>query len=285
VKVRYKLNSANQIVRFGDHDNNPSTPPQENVVRGIPKIIVTAAGRRGAANKIVTVEAVKWPLPPVAGSVYTEGAMSFGGNAFYIDGHDHYPTAPYDTVPGAPSLPGIATPNDPTAISSNIIGQQEDNVQGSGSDPSVQSSSVNLDVQALAAAWGQLADITLVGNQTNPASADWGSMATNPPTLKVVHIQGDLNVQGNMSGAGVLVVEGDFLMGGTINWCGLVIVLGDVDVVGGGSDKNIVGGLVVQGSMSGDSSVNGNITVYYSSLMISQLANLSEYEVSSWIDQ
>lgn len=285
VKVRYKLNSANQIILFGDHDNNPTTPPQENVIRGIPKIIITAAGRRGAANKIVTVEAVKWPLPPIVGSVYTESPMSFQGNAFYIDGHDHNYQAPYDTIAGAPSLPGIATPNDPTTITNNVSGQQEDNIQGSGSDPSVQPSSVNLDVQALAAAWSMLADVTLVGDQNNPSSSGWGTVTTDPPELKVVHVQGDLMISGNMSGAGVLVIDGDFQMGGTINWHGIVLVLGDVDVVGGGNAKNIVGGLVVQGTLSGETTVNGNITVYYSSAMIAKLNALKDYEVSSWIDQ
>ncbi|HEU5310369.1 MAG TPA: PilX N-terminal domain-containing pilus assembly protein [Candidatus Eisenbacteria bacterium] len=285
VKVRYKLNGTNQIILFGDHDNNPTTPPQENLIRGIPKIIITAAGRRGVANKIVTVEALKWPLPPIVGSVYTESPMSFSGNAFYMDGHDHDYTAPYDTIAGAPSLPGIATPNDPTTITNNITGQQSDNVQGSGSDPSVQASPVNLDVQALATAWSMMADITLAGDQNNPASGGWGTVATDPPDLKVVHIQGDLDISGNMSGAGVLVIDGDFKMGGTINWSGIVLVLGDVDVVGGGNAKNIVGGLVVQGTLAGETTVNGNITTYYSSAMIAKLNALKDYEVSSWIDQ
>jgi len=286
VKVRYKLNSANQVVLFGDHDNNPSTPPRENLVRGVPKIIVTAAGRRGAANKVVTVEAVKWPLPPMPGSVYTEGPMTFGGNAFYIDGHDHDYTAPYDTIAGAAPLPGIATPNDPTTIATALGGQQDDNVQGSGSDPSVQSSNVNLDVQAIANAWSQMADITLVGDQNNPSTAGWGNVNAIPqPDLKVVHIQGDLDISGNMSGAGVLVIDGNFKMGGTINWNGIVVVLKDVDVVGGGNVKNIVGGLVVQGTLSGQTTVNGNISVLYSSAMIAKLNALTKYEVSSWIDQ
>jgi PilX N-terminal len=281
VKVRYKLNSANQIIRFGDHDNDGTTPPRENLVRGIPKIIVTAAGRRGAANKIVTVEAIKWPMPPVPGSVYTEGNMSFAGSAFVIDGRDHQAEAPWDTIPGATPLAGISTPNDPTNISSQLNGQQANNVLGSGGEPSVQSSPVNIDVQALATGFQQLVDITLVGNQNNPSSADWGTVND----LKIVHIQGDLDISGNMSGAGVLIIDGDFKMGGTINWSGIVICLGDVDVLGGGADKNIVGALVVQGEMAGDSAINGNIKVLYSSEMISKLNALTQYEVSSWIDQ
>lgn len=286
VKVRYKLNGANQIVLFGDHDNNPTTPPQENLVRGIPKLIITSAGRRGTGQKIVTVEAVKWPLPPVPGSVYTEGPMNFNGAAFYIDGHDHDYTAPYDTVSGATPLPGIATTNAPSTISSQLNGQQSDNVVGSGGDPSVAPASVNLDLQAMATAWGDMADITLNGDQTNPSTSGWGSVATSPPTLKIVHVAGgDLHISGNTSGAGVLVVDGDFVLSGAFNWNGVVLVLGDVTVTGGGSAKQIVGALMVQGTVSGTSALNGNIKCLYSSAMISQLNALSRYEISSWIDQ
>jgi hypothetical protein len=281
VKVRYKLDSGGNIVLFGDHDNNPTTPPIENIVRGVPKIIVTAQGRRGVGSKVVTVEAVKWPLPPVPGSVYTEGPINFNGNAFYIDGHDHQPVAPYDTVTAATPLLGIATPNDPTVISGALSGQQSDNVQGTGTDPSVGSSNVNLDLPALAAAWSQMADVTLTGSINNPSTATWGSIGN----LKIVHIAGDLHISGSASGAGVLVVDNDFTMSGTFNWNGVVIVLGDVAVTGGGTAKQIVGSLMVQGTLSGTSSMNGNIKLLYSSAMISQLNGLTPYEVSSWIDQ
>jgi len=281
VKIRYKLNGGNQIVLFGDHDNDPTTPPRENTIRGIPKIIVTSAGRRGVGEKIVTVEAVKWPLPPVPGSVYTEGAMDFNGEAFLIDGHDHAPTAPYDTVAGGTPLPGISTPNDPNAIESELTPQQQDNVVGAGADPSVESSNINLDLAAMADAWSQMADITLVGNQQNPSTAGWGSIGN----LKIIHIAGDLDVSGNTSGAGVLIIDGHFKMGGTFNWNGVVICLQDVDVVGGGAAKQIVGALMVQGTLGGQTHVNGNVKLLYSSAMISQLNALTRYEISSWIDQ
>lgn len=285
VKVRYKLDSTGNIVLFGDHDNNPLTPPVANTTRGVPEIIVTAQGRRGVGSKIVTVEAVKWPLPPVPGSVYTEGPISFNGNAFYIDGHDHDYAAPYDTIAGAPSLLGISTPNDPNTISGALGGQQTDNVQGTGSDPSVGGSTVNLDLPSLAAAWAQMADMTLPGPLNNPSTAGWGNLAASPPDLKIVHITGDLHVSGNASGAGVLVVDGDFDLSGTFNWNGVVLVLGDLTVTGGGNAKQIVGATMVQGTVSGTSTMNGNIKLLYSSAMIQKLNSLSPYEVSSWIDQ
>ncbi len=281
VKVRYKLDAANNLLLYGDHDNNPLTPPQENLVRGMPEIIVTAQGRRGVGQKIVTVEAVKRPLPPVPGSVYTEGTMNFAGNSFYIDGHDHHYTAPYDTIPGASTLPGIATPNSPTDIASSLNAQQQNNVEGSGTDPSVQSSPVNLDLQAMADAWNEVADITYSGSLNNPSTAGWGDVNH----LKVVHVAGDLSVQGTNSGAGVLIIDGDFQLGGAFNWNGLIICLKNVNVVGGGDAKSIVGALMVQGTVTGTTNVNGNVRVIYSSEMIAKLYSLSAYEISSWIDQ
>lgn len=281
VKVRYKLNGANQILLFGDHDNDPTTPPRENTTRGVPELIITAAGRKGVGAKTVTVEAIKWPLPPVPGSVYTEGNMNFNGNSFYIDGHDHAYTAPYDTISGAAPLSGISTPNNVTPITNALTNQQTDNVQGAGADPSVQSSPVNLDLPAIAASWSQIADITYNGDQNNPSTATWGTVTD----LKVVHIAGDLDLSSNGTGAGVLVIDGDFKMGGTFNYNGVIIVLGDVDIVGGGSAKQVVGGIMVQGTLTGTTNVNGNVKLLYSSAMINQLYALTRYEISSWIDQ
>lgn len=281
VKVRYKLNGANQILLFGDHDNDPTTPPRENTTRGVPELIITAAGRKGVGAKTVTVEAIKWPLPPVPGSVYTEGNMNFNGNSFYIDGHDHAYAAPYDTISGAAPLSGISTPNNVTPITNALTNQQTDNVQGAGADPSVQSSPVNLDLPAIAASWSQIADITYNGDQNNPSTATWGTVTD----LKVVHIAGDLDLSSNGTGAGVLVIDGDFKMGGTFNYNGVIIVLGDVDIVGGGSAKQVVGGIMVQGTLTGTTNVNGNVKLLYSSAMINQLYALTRYEISSWIDQ
>ena len=281
VKVRYKMNGANQVLLFGDHDNNPTTPPQENLTTGVPELIVTAAGRKGLGAKTVTVEAVKWPLPPVPGSVYAEGNMNFNGNSFYIDGHDHAPAAPYDTISGATPLPGIASPDNATSIANALTSQQEDNVEGSGGDPSVRTSPLNLDLPAIAASWAQLADLSYPAGTSNPDMSTWGAIGD----LKVVHVAGDLSITSNGSGAGVLIVDGDFHLGGTVNYNGIIIVLGNVDIQGGGNAKNIVGGMMVQGTLSGTTNVAGNVKLMYSSAMINQLYSLTRYQISSWIDQ
>jgi len=154
-------------------------------------------------------------------------------------------------------------------------------VQGTGSDPSVESSPVNLDLQSMATAWSDAADITLAGNQNNPSTAGWGTIND----LKIIHVSGDLHISGNAAGAGVLVIDGDFTLSGTFNWSGVVLCLGDVTITGGGTAKQIVGALMVQGSLSDTSVMNGNIKSLYSSEMIAKLNSLTRYEVSSWIDQ
>lgn len=281
VKVRYKLNSANQVILFGDHDDDPSTPPRENLVHGVPKIVVTAAGSSGHDTRIVTVEAVKWPLPPVPAAVYSEGTMAFRGAAFQIDGHDHAIEAPWEPVPDAPSLPGISSPNDPTAISAELIGPRAQRVRGSGALPSVASSSMNLDLAAMDEAWSRIADVALVGEQRDPAPGSWGSI----DNLKIVNVEGNLSVSDSLSGAGVLLVQGNLDWGGTARWSGMIICLGDAKIHGGGAGPTILGSLLVQGTLTGQSEVSEGSKILYSSAMIRRLAALTGYEVSSWIDQ
>ncbi len=281
VKVRYKLDSERRIVLFGDHDDDPSTPPIENPSRGVPKLIITAAGRSGAGWKMVTVEAVKWPLPPAPAALYVEGDLGFRDAAFHIDGRDHEERAPHDTIAGAPALPGVATPTDARPIAAPLTEQQGEGLRGVGSEPSVLVSSTNLDLKAMAAAWSRIADITLDGDQVDPKVPSWGS--SNDP--KIVHVKGNLRVTGFGSGAGVLVVDGDLDLSGTISWTGLILCLQDARIRGGGNGVSVIGSVLVQGSMAGRSEVSGDVSILYSSSAMRHLAELTGYEVSSWIDQ
>jgi hypothetical protein len=278
VKVRYKLNSANQVILFGDHDDDPSTPPRENLAEGVPKLIVTAAGSTGHSTRIVTVEAVKWPLPPVPAAVYAEGNMTFRGDAFQIDGRDHGIEPPSDPIADAAPLPGIASPNDPSAVSAELIGPRAQRVRGSGAVPSVGYASVNMDLQAMDEAWSQIADVTLAGDQRDPNTESWGSIEN----LKIVSVEGSLSISGSASGAGVLLVHGNLDMGGEAQWSGLIICLGDAKLHGGGL---VLGSLLIQGTLAGRSEVGEGAKILFSGAMIRRLAALTGYEVSSWVDQ
>jgi hypothetical protein len=43
--------------------------------------------------------------------------------------------------------------------------------------------------------------------------------------------------------------------------------------------------MMVQGTLTDDSNVAGNVKLMYSSAMINQLLSLTRYQISSWIDQ
>jgi hypothetical protein len=64
--------------------------------------------------------------------------------------------------------------------------------------------------------------------------------------MEVIIVHGDVNMPGNLSGSGVLVITGSASFGGTPNWDGLVFVLGGhVDIGGGGTTNGLDGSLIV----------------------------------------
>jgi hypothetical protein len=73
------------------------------------------------------------------------------------------------------------------------------------------------------------------------------SKSPNDPSQhpRVFYVDGDLTLQGNVSGAGVLVVTGDFAAIGPIKWTGLIIVIGTGSVELDGASPGILGGIVV----------------------------------------
>jgi len=281
VKVRYKLDAQKRIVTFGDHDDDPSTPPVENVSRGVPELIVTAAGRSGSGWKVVTVEAVKWPLPPTAAALYVEGGLALHDAALRIDGRDHDEMAPQDTISGLPAVPAIAAPTDAPSIAAALTPDQAANVRGAGGESSVFPSLTNLDLKTMATEWGRIADVTLEGDQLDPPTTSWGT--SKDPSI--VRVKGNLRLTEAASGNGVLVVDGDLDVTGPLHWCGLVLCLRDAHLQGTGAGVSVVGSMVVQGSVAGRSDVGGNVSIVYSSSVMRRIAERTGYEVSSWIDQ
>ena len=278
VRVEYKTQGGN-LVRFGDDDNNPSTPPRENFTKGAPVLRITARGRTGNADKTLEAEAVRFPLIEVASAIWSGGPLTANGNALFVDGHDHAATAPYDTLTGAPPTPAILTKNSSSDVALAI--NQMDNVQGAGGYGSVQQSTFTYDFNSIYSQMSQMADYTLTGSQTfTNSSPSYGSY--NDPKITVVN--GNLSCGGNWTGGGVLVVNGNLSMGGGCQFTGVVICLGDVAIAGGGvSDiAHILGGLIYQGTVVNNSSIGGSADVYYSSQAVNAAQNLARYTLSWW---
>ena len=275
VKLRYKLNAGGQTILFGDHDNNPSTPSQPNLANGLPIIIVTAAGAQGSASRTVEVEAVKHPFTSVNTACYLEtDDTKFNGTQFLVSGRD------WDPVTGLPILgngevPGIMTTGDPAEIVNELAGSQVNNVEGSGGEPSVASSTINLDLEAMAQEYAAIAETTLPAGTYSEET--WGSL----DDYTVLHVTGDMHTSGTCQGGGLLIVDGDFDCSGEFLWYGMVIVLGDLTFTGGGSGIHIYGSVLANGLDV--QTVSGNADLLYSSIALDRLTmELMPYVVASW---
>lgn len=275
VNVRYKLNATNQVILYGDHDDNLVTPPRFNLVHGYPVIIVTAEGERGSAARRVEVEAIKQPFELVQSALYSESDdFKFNGTQFKVSGQDWDPVTG-NVVAGNPEVPGILTTGDPNNITNALSGQQTNNVEGLGGEPSATSTNVDMDLQAIADTYSPLAEYVVPAGTYDDVA--WGSL----DDYTVVHCTGDLHLSGNVSGGGILIVDGDMTVSGSFTWYGLCIVLGDVTFTGGGAGIHLYGSTLIQGS-SNDQTVSGNADVLYSSEALNRLTALSPYMVANW---
>ena len=278
VRVEFKTQGT-QLIRFGDADDDPTTPPTENLLKGAPVLRITASGRRGNAAKTLEAEAVRFPLVSVASTVWAGGPMAFSGNAFLIDGHDHTATSPYDTVTSAPAVPAIMTKGPTT--DAGLSGNQLDNAEGEGGDGSVQPSTFNYDFASLWNNLSPMADFHDTGPLTYGSSTPSHGTLTDP---KVTIVDGGLSVNGTWQGAGILMVNGNLAMGGGCTFKGIVIATGDVTITGGGpaDQARIVGGVIYQGSLVNGSKTAGSGRVYYSSEAVNSALTLNRYSLAWW---
>jgi hypothetical protein len=100
--------------------------------------------------------------------------------------------------------------------------------------------------------------------------SNWGAPTdkTSPcfNYFPIIYHYGDLSLSGAGSGQGILLVEGNLNVQGQISFFGPVIATGAVNVRGTGSDDvKFYGGIVASDVQLDDSRLSGNATVLYSS--------------------
>ena len=82
----------------------------------------------------------------------------------------------------------------------------------------------------------------------------------------IIYHYGDLSISGSGAGQGILLVEGNLNIQGQVSFFGPVIATGAVNVRGTGSDDvKFYGGLIASDVQLDDSKLSGNATVLYSS--------------------
>jgi hypothetical protein len=275
VKIEYKKNAAGQVIVYGDHDSDLTTPPIQNLTRGVPVLHVTASGAIGSSGRTVEIEAVKVPVTFYPAAMYTEDDnFKFNGTQWTVSGEDHDP-ANGSVIAGATEVPGIATTANPNNITAALNGHQTNNIPGEGGTPSVLNANLDVDLQALADSYAPLADLTLSGG--NYGNQQWGGL----DDYMILNCTGDLHTAGQCEGGGVLIVHGDLFISGQFTWYGLVIVMGDITLTGGGQGVHIYGSTMVQGGII-KQTVGGNADIVYSSETLAKLADMNPYVPISW---
>jgi len=276
VQVHYKLNATNQVILFGDHDRNMNTPPQANLSWGLPIIVITAEGGQGTAQRMVEVEAVRPPFEVLDGALYTEvDNFKFNGTQFLVSGKDHDPITGA-VIGGNPEVPGMVTTGNPANISSSLTGQQVNNVEGAGGEPSLSRAPVDVDLQTLRDTYVAQAQTTIVGD-TTLSGVSYGDL----DHYTCVHATNNLHISGNCTGGGILIVDGDFTISGSFTWYGVVLVMGNVTFTGGGAGVHIYGSCLTKGGLN-QQVVGGNADILYSTAALNRLTALSPYVVYNW---
>ncbi len=100
--------------------------------------------------------------------------------------------------------------------------------------------------------------------------SNWGAPLDNTSPcfnyFPIIYHYGDLSISGSGAGQGILLVEGNLNIQGQVSFFGPVIATGAVNVRGTGSDDvKFYGGLIASDVQMDDSRLSGNATVLYSS--------------------
>jgi hypothetical protein len=191
---------------------------------------------------------------PNSSQFFVDGAdSSDGSNTTRAPNSEAAPTPPGCTTAPNPARPAIGAYDDPnvtTAQSSvdivrdSIPAGRTNNYMGSGPSPDVQNVYGTLGdtltsttgLMSLLDAAKSAAGANVFPDGYNMDSlGPFGSVAN--PTIN--YVDGDVTLQGNATGYGILVVTGRLRMGGDFSWNGLVLVIGDgeVEFFGGGNGQ------------------------------------------------
>ncbi len=281
IRVTYKLDSNNNILRFGDHDDNRATPDRRNLIHGAPILTVTARGEQASANRTIEVDLVRPPAFDIHACLYTEDDdFHFGGDDFLISGQDFNPVTK-DTVSGSTRKPAIVTTADPVKLLSMVGHQQGDQIIGSGGSSDIQAAPEDLNLEWYVDTWSRFADFHYIGDTKNPNEMGaWGDY----DNYHVIYVEnGDLTLKGEAYGGGLLLIDGNVEIVGSFTWYGVIIALGDVYLKGGGDlpdQFHVFGGLFCNGAV--ENYVVGNADLFYSSEAIDRLNTLQGVLPLAW---
>jgi hypothetical protein len=222
---------------------------------------ITATGAAPLqAQRVLRVTLGRSGIGGSPGAVYlaadTINSSQFTGNKFDVDGNDHNILGAAN--PAGPIMPGISTRNDgvTNTVTNSLSSSQKDNVTGLGFSlspltPSVLSTggpSVT-DLDTIAGRVLAKTGVVTTGTQSFNGNDTFGTLA-NP---QITHLtNSDVRLNGNATGAGILIVDGALTINGNLNFVGWIIVRGATTV-------NPVGNSDATTDVSGSAFINGSL--------------------------
>jgi len=251
---------------------------------GLDSVRITATGNySGVARRVVAVAKLASIFPTVQSAIAVYGdSVTFqnSGKSFLIDGRDY--AADGVTLTGNEAVWGIGVQNphiDDYLTKQIIKDAVPPNILGAGGPPSIgefQADSIHL----LRGLYKSMATRTLAPGKYS-GNAVIGTLATP----EIVYVPGNVEWDGTIEGAGILVVDGQLLLKGKVTWKGIVIAIsGDMTLdIGASGTPSLIGTTMVGNSNALNLSavkVNGNPSIKYSYEAVSTvLSNLDLLQV------
>lgn len=285
VQIRHQTNSAGNILYWGDADGDGIN--ERNATSGENMYVVTSYGAAGGSNKTVEIEVAKIQSITVPSALYVEATTIIHGSSTYVIGTDG--------CGGSSDKAGIVTTENPGSVTF-VDGPHVTGV--GGGVPDIVYNGTDMDIQSIVNSFKGSADFSYTVNSAThiatslPGPGDgWGD-PTPGATLQdpsscacsnIVHYDtGGTFVQlsSGVAGCGILLIEGDLDINGDFSWYGPVIVTGSVVFTGGGN-RNITGSLIVGGSAVVDVS-GGSANIVYCSIAIDDHTRNRPLRLFSW---
>lgn len=239
------------------------------------------------ARRAIVVTVQKGGFTGAPGAIYLAAdsvTSQFSGNAFEVDGNDHNVFG--DLVANGPVKPGIATRNDTvnSDVANSLSAGQKDNVRGLGFSTSPLTPSVLPtggpsidDLNQIVSHLLSLPGVATTSQKGFNGNTTFGSVSSP----QVTHLtNNDVTLNGNASGAGVLIADGSVTISGTLDFVGWIIVRGATVVNSGGfSDDStyVLGNATILGSLwTGhlDIKVGGSAIVDYCDACMRMVDNI-----------
>ena len=157
-------------------------------------------------------------------------------------------------------------------------------ISGVAASPDVANLGEIPDITDMVELYEQGATLVVDGNtnisgaeEVTPLMTTWGT----PDAPEIVVIKNEVQIQGNVSGCGVLIIEGDLELRGNFEWQGIVIVKGNFTV--GQGSAEIWGAMVVEDpNATVNVQTSGSFDLRYSTEAINFIRNAIVVYRDSW---